>query len=366
VLVREEVEKGPVQSPRFAKQNGNGEGRRKKIGKAFGSSFMGKRRLPGTCAYAKHMFFYLIFPATSIAAVLFDIFSNPRMKVGYNLDNDSYPSVSWFILFLCVRQAITFSLARANEMLMIDLVALKTRLMIRVVGPLITLVVVQSKGWQFMLTWWAIYDLCMLSGDGKFANHWMSYQDVVELFNDTNPSGNIPNSYWNFRILYVALILGLIVALKTFFMILVADSIVSMKRQLLSLQPQRHPHHLFRVVFAAIYGSKLAAVIHKMIVISQVAVAALARQLESEGSDQLTDTRCGTIHGSVFNWDYRGFDGLNNEEGEGSDDEGLAIPDNTAKLDLDSSEEESAAYSRVLSASETFRIAKMLEGWEEP
>ena len=100
-----------------------------------------------------------------------------------------------------------------------------------------------------------------------------------------------------------------------------------------------------------------------MIVISEV--AGLARQLESEGIDQLTDTRCDAIHGSVFNWDYRGFDGLNDEEGKGSDDEGLAIPDNTAQPDLDSGEE-SAAYSRVLTASEKFRIAKMLEGWEEP
>ena len=100
-----------------------------------------------------------------------------------------------------------------------------------------------------------------------------------------------------------------------------------------------------------------------MIVISEV--AGLARQLESEGSDQLADARSGTIHGSVFNWDFHGFDGLNDEEEEGSDDEGLAIPDSTAKPDLDSGEE-SAAYSRVLTASEKFRIAKMLEGWEEP
>lgn len=167
--------------------------------------------------YAKHMFCFLIFPATCVAALLFYILSNPPMQVGYNPDNKTFPSISWFILFLCVRQAITFSLARATEILLIDLVALKTRLMIRVLGPLITLVVVQSKGWPFIITWWAVYDLCMLSGEGGFANHWMFYQDIITMFNDSNPSGNITNSDWNYRILYVALVLGLVVALKRFF-----------------------------------------------------------------------------------------------------------------------------------------------------
>ena len=135
-------------------------------------------------------------------------------------------------------------------MLLIDLVALKTRLMIRVVGPLITLVVVQSKGWPFTLTWWAIYDLCMLSGDGKFSNHWMFYQDIVDLFNNANPSGNITNSDWNFRILYVALILGLVVALKRFFMGLYLGGRQYCKNETttLVLAPHHHPHHLYGVL----------------------------------------------------------------------------------------------------------------------
>ncbi len=116
-------------------------------------------------------------------------------------------------------------------------------------------------------------------------------------------------------------------------------------------------------MIAAIYGSKLATVIHKMIVISQV--AGLARQLEWEAREQLTDKRAATIHDSVFNWEFRGFDGLNDEDEEGMDDEGPATPDNSVRPDPTASQK-AAAYSRVLSASEKFRIANMLESWEEP
>jgi hypothetical protein len=317
--------------------------------------------------YSKHMFCFLIFPATCVAALLYYILSNPSMQVGYNPINKTFPSVSWFILFLCVRQAITFSLARTTEILVIDLVALKTRLMIRVLGPLITLVVVQSKGWPFTITWWAVYDLCMLSGEGGFANHWMFYQDIITMFNDSNPSGNITNSDWNYRILYVALILGLVVALKRFFVGLYLGGRQYCKYETTTsadLYQQLGSHRLRRLVIAAIYGSKLASVIHKMIVISQV--AGLARQLEWEAREQLTDKRAATIHDSVFNWDFRGFDGLNDDDDEeGMDDEIPSTPENSVRPDPTASEK-AAAYSRVLSASEKFRIANMLESWEEP
>jgi hypothetical protein len=166
--------------------------------------------------YMKHILLLLILPATCMAAILFYFLSNPKMKVGYDEDTKSFPSVSWFILFLCVRQVITFSLARLTEVVMIDMIALKTRIMIHLLGPFLTLVIVQSKGWPFMLAWWAVYGLCMLSGGGAFAKHWAFYQNLIHLFNDHNPSGNITSNDWNFRVLYAALIIGIIVAIKRF------------------------------------------------------------------------------------------------------------------------------------------------------
>ena len=107
-------------------------------------------------------------------------------------------------------------MARFTEFVLVELMALKTGLMIRVLGPLITLVVVQSKGWPFTLTWWGFYDLCMLSGDGPFANHWMFYQNFIALFSEQNPSGNITDNEWNFRIIIVAVVIGIVVTLKRF------------------------------------------------------------------------------------------------------------------------------------------------------
>ena len=169
-----------------------------------------------TLTYIKHILLWLILPATSVAAILYYGLSNPSMSVGYDVDTKSYPSVSWFILFLCVRQVITLSLAKVTEVIIIDFVALKTRLMLRILGPLVTLVIVQSKGWPFTFTWWAVYDLSMLSGKEDFANHWVYYQNLIGLFNAKNPSGAITSNIWNYRILIAILVLGIVVAFKRF------------------------------------------------------------------------------------------------------------------------------------------------------
>jgi hypothetical protein len=84
-------------------------------------------------------------------------------------------------------------------------------------------------------------------------------------------------------------------------------------------------------VLAAIYGSKLAAVIHKMNIISQV--AGLARQLEMEADEQVALRKAVTIRDTVFNWNFRGFDGLNDEEEERFDDEGTECPNSSVQPD---------------------------------
>ena len=177
--------------------------------------FLGDRKL-SIATYVKHVFLWLVLPATSVAAVLYYGLSNPSMSTGYDPDTKSYPSVSWFILFLCVRQTITFSLAKMTEIFLIDFLALKTRFLLRILGPLFTLLIVQAKGWPLTLSFWAIYDLAMLSGTGGFANHWVYYQSAIGLFNANNPSGDIISNIWNYRILVVALILGVVVAIKRF------------------------------------------------------------------------------------------------------------------------------------------------------
>jgi len=99
-----------------------------------------------------------------------------------------------------------------------------------------------------------------------------------------------------------------------------------------------------------------------MIVISQV--AGLARQLESE---RLAETKVFTVRDSVFNWDFRGFEDVPCDEEEDID-EGVRVPVPTADgaTRSDQARFEQAAYSRVSRSSTKFRIAQMLESWEEP
>jgi hypothetical protein len=99
-----------------------------------------------TIAYAKSVFMFLILPATLASTILFYALGNPKMKTGMDPLTNTYPSISWFLIFLCVRQVITFSLAKLIELVLIDFLALKTRLLLRVTGPLVSLLIVQSKG----------------------------------------------------------------------------------------------------------------------------------------------------------------------------------------------------------------------------
>jgi len=87
-------------------------------------------------------------------------------------DKTNRASVSWWILFLGVRQVITFTLAKSFQALVIDFLALRKRWFIRLFGPCVTLIIVQSRGWPFILLFWALFDFALLYGDTRFARHW--------------------------------------------------------------------------------------------------------------------------------------------------------------------------------------------------
>ena len=303
--------------------------------------------------YSKSMLLWLFLPATSVAAVLYYGLGNPSMSSGYDPDTQLYPSISWFILFLCVRQVITFSLAKVTEIFLIDFLALKTRFLLRLLGPLLSLLVVQSKGWPCTVFFWAVYDLSMLSGTGGFANHWVFYQNVVGLFNADNPSGGITSDIWNYRILIVALVLGIIVAVKRFVVGLYLGGRQYCKYFILVLSYARIVPSL--TFHSATYGSKLAVVIHKMIVISQV--AGLARQMEREVNGGLSKSK-GAAREDMFNWNFRGFgDAMLYEENESD-----SAATRTGELDNDIKD----PYTRRLRTSDRIKITQLLDQWEEP
>ena len=113
-----------------------------------------------------------------------------------------------------VRQVVTYTLAMVTQSLIIDYFALSSRLFLDWLGPIVTLLVVQSKGWPFILTFWAIYNLILNCGDSDFAGHWLYWQDWIGLFNEDNPAGNVVSNEWNYAILSNSIIVGCAVAVK--------------------------------------------------------------------------------------------------------------------------------------------------------
>jgi hypothetical protein len=99
--------------------------------------------------------FFVIIPAVTIAAILFYT-GNPYL-------GREGASTSWLVLFLS-RQVVTFLLAKATEAIIIDFLSLQLRLAVRLVGPMVSLLLVQSKGLPFILFGWGIFNFCFNSG----------------------------------------------------------------------------------------------------------------------------------------------------------------------------------------------------------
>ena len=82
------------------------------------------------------------------------------------------PSVAWWILFIGVRQVITLSLAMMFEAIIIDYFVLRAKLASKILGPYLSLFIVQAKGWPIRAIFWGLLDIGMLYGDRPFARHW--------------------------------------------------------------------------------------------------------------------------------------------------------------------------------------------------
>jgi len=134
-----------------------------------------------------HIMAFLVIPCLSVAALLFYIFDNP-------LAGNTNTSISWWMLFLGVRQPIIFELARVGEVFWVEIMALRSTGFNSVVGPYISLAIIQSYGWPYILTFWAILDFVFLYGDYEFPRHWLFWQKKIDLFNSSNPVEGVTNA----------------------------------------------------------------------------------------------------------------------------------------------------------------------------
>jgi hypothetical protein len=121
-------------------------------------------------SYLRIVFGYLMLPMLAIAAFFFHVRDNPPTGKGPALDSKE-ASVSWYLIF-GARQLVTFTMAILWQLLLVDFLALQTRVALRWLGPLATLWIVAGRGWPFIISTWAVIDFIVLAGDSSFARHW--------------------------------------------------------------------------------------------------------------------------------------------------------------------------------------------------
>lgn len=258
--------------------------------------------------FAKKILLYCVVPLLSIAFVLYYLAGNPPNRA-------EQASASYILLFI-TRQFVVLGVATMLQRLIISL-ALNRHVFIHFAGPVVTLLIVQSKGWPQILFWWSIFDMAILSGPNPFANHWLYFQDFLTIFTDTNPSGNIVDNKWYSDLLRSAVFLSIV---------------VSVKRFLVGLYLSRQTYQF--------YGQKLALVMRKMLLISEVA------RLAKSKSKQIRSSSLKKLNL---------FDDDTEVESVGTEEANNVIDMN--KRD---------ALTGSLHYSEKLKLMQLLEQWEEP
>jgi hypothetical protein len=101
----------------------------------------------------------LAIPLFILAWILYYGLGNPEF--------DFLPArLSWCLNFLG-RQIITLELARISMWIFLDMMVLGNHRLARFWGPVVTMTALQARGWPFVVTAWAIWDLLLLHGDNR-------------------------------------------------------------------------------------------------------------------------------------------------------------------------------------------------------
>jgi hypothetical protein len=304
-----------------------------------------KPRQSAVYLYLKITIIYLVLPLVGIAAILFHVADNPPTGKGPDFET-TIPSAAWWLLFI-VRQVCTFSLAKMMETFIVDFLSLQTQFTLRVFGPVVTLLVVQSKGWPFMMTMWGIWDFALLAGDHSFARHWLYWQDVWGLFNEKNPAGDVASSLAYFRILAVAVSVG---------------CVVSVKRLAVGL-------YLGRQTFSN-FSTQLGQVMNKMLLVSEVAVLAKDIELKSWNQEEKKARGIGLSQQgqSTLRLSANNLSTLLKTADDEDDEVGTAGGDRNTTNSVFGTFEKIVEDDdgSPLNASQKTRIAQLLGNWEEP
>ena len=126
----------------------------------------------------KVMVGFLILPSMIVSAILFYAVGNPMPGEPGELAQSSY---SWWILFIGARQVCTLALSKLTEIVVVDVLTLKSRTLLKLFGPLVSLLIIQARGWPYVLTFWGVFNFAFLQGQHSFAKVSFLFEDRLDI-----------------------------------------------------------------------------------------------------------------------------------------------------------------------------------------
>jgi len=259
-------------------------------------------------------------------------------------------SIAWWLNF-AARQCVTLDFARLIQWIVIDGLILTSRRAVSLIGPLSSLVAINSKGWPFICMAWATIDLFALHGTHEFQQHWLHFTGIK--FYMYSNSG-----------LYV---LGSAVYLRFLFAVIVAGMATAAKRTVVAL-------YFGRRTFAD-FKPRLEKLLREIIVLSEIAELAEEAAYLEETSD--VNFKKGKAEREV-SWlkrqgytDVGNVDDADDDDDEEEEEEGEDEDADNARVAGDEMEPErldrNAAGNLKKSTSNGNLVALyLLDYWEEP
>jgi len=158
---------------------------------------------------------FVALPSLLTAAILSYTLNNPAPD-SLEYENKQ-TSLSWCFIFLA-RLSITFELANLIQMFFVEGLALRSKWAVQLFGPLLTLSLIQNKGWTLILIFWPLINLFTLHGDDPFQKCWfcsiLETPLKVTLFSNDNPGGQFLNSEFYENLLFSILLIGVAHVIK--------------------------------------------------------------------------------------------------------------------------------------------------------
>lgn len=157
--------------------------------------------------FQKSYFLLAALPLCVTSLILFYFLGNPRF---YFLPGAA--TLAWWLNFFG-KECILLELARYIQWLVIDYGVLRTQFGVKCLGPFVTLLCIQSKGWPFIAMTWSTLDLFLLHGNDHFQQHWLYFTNI-RFYHEANSGSYVLVSELYLRLLLSMMLVGFATTLK--------------------------------------------------------------------------------------------------------------------------------------------------------